>query len=380
MAWIKSMLKLESACRAPNRFAKSAVQTMGNHSSPDFEVRSSPGKGLGVFATKNIPRDSVIMRDPLVFRYEEGENLVERYRRFTMLPDTTQQDILKLAVQEDFKRGVAIALAVKGSMGGKVVDGIVTNIKRIREESEYEDSIIPRIMHLENVIATNAFGLHVDAASPGGLFVNASRLNHSCIPNADQAFDDNVGDMLSLDGWGFTCECPACDFGHHFSRARERYLRVLHHVCRDFCLDEAGRLTISGRLSHKMLEKAADRANKRIELFAEHHALRKFALRAYVARQHLGAFDIAILKYQRRRIQSDLDNALKFLKSIIKIEKIYYGKTSAITRAHEELYDRLQKPDIKRGSGCLLLILSSSRKSVFDPVGEGQWPRGECGS
>lgn len=62
--------------------------------------------------------------------------------------------------------------------------------------------------------------------------------------------------------------------------------------------------------------------------------------------RHLGAFDIALAKYKLRRIRSDLDDALKFLKSIIKADKIYYGKTGAITRAHEELYDRLQKGDI----------------------------------
>lgn len=262
------------------------------------------------------------MRDPLVFRYEEDENLVERYRRFTMLPNTMQQDILKLAVQKDIKQCVAVILAVKCSMGGKGVDGIVTNIKRIREQREYEDLPIPRIMHLEDVIATNAMSLYADTTSPGGLFLNASRINHSCLPNADQAIDDDAGyckvmranrdigsgeeittsyiahflprekRQLYLEGWSFTCECPACDPDHPFSHAYERYLRAISQACEDFCLDEAGRLKTSGTSSYTMLEKAADRANKRIELFAKHHALRKFALQAYVARQ--SNFNLAV--------------------------------------------------------------------------------------
>lgn len=247
------------------------------------------------------------MRDPVVFRYEEGEGLVERYRRFTMLPGTTQEDVLKLAVQQDPKKCFAVGLAVAASTGGKGLDGILINLIKHKD-------IIPRIMHLEDVIATNGFGLHADAESPGGLFLNASRINHSCVGNADQASHDDIdykvmranrdiepGEeittsyianflfredrRLALKRRNFACDCPACDSGNPFSHAHERRLKAINQLCEDFCMDGAGRLNNAGKWSYAVLEKAADRASKRIELFNGNHAIRRFSLQAYVVRR-----------------------------------------------------------------------------------------------
>jgi hypothetical protein len=50
---------------------------------------------------------------------------------------------------------------------------------------------IPKIMHLDAVLSSNAFSLSLDdPKSPAGLFLNASRLNHSCVPNADYSYNN----------------------------------------------------------------------------------------------------------------------------------------------------------------------------------------------
>ena len=86
-----------------------------------------------------------------------------------------------------------------------------------------------------------------------GLFLQASRINHSCVPNASYAWNEelqrltvhatvdipqnkeifvnyNVGDYLETTiqrqqglrkDYGFDCRCPACDFGTSFGRASD---------------------------------------------------------------------------------------------------------------------------------------------------------------
>ncbi|KLU91958.1 hypothetical protein MAPG_10907 [Magnaporthiopsis poae ATCC 64411] len=290
MAWLRPAW-LESAFRAPSRLAPRAVPHLASRAPPAFEVRSSPNKGLGVFATRDIARDAMIMRDPLVFRYDEGEDYAQRYRRFTLLPGATQRDILGLAVGQNKEHLEAVAYSVLSS--GKGADSVV------------------EILHLEDVITTNGFGIHADSDSPGGLFLNASRINHSCVPNADQAsFDDDgykvmranrdieTGEeittsytahflprelrQLLLGRWGFTCQCPACDPSNPFSRSHERLLKDHDQLCQDACMDDNGRLKAGGAWPYAVLKQAATRAQKRIELLARHHALRKFSRQAYV--------------------------------------------------------------------------------------------------
>ncbi|EJT69637.1 hypothetical protein GGTG_12521 [Gaeumannomyces tritici R3-111a-1] len=250
------------------------------------------------------------------------------------------------------KGGPLLAVAFSVLSSGKGVDSLA------------------EIMHLEDIITTNGFGIHADTGSPGGLFPNASRINHSCIPNADQASFDNDGykvmranrdietgeeittsyiahflprelRQLLLGRWGFACQCPACDPSHPFSHPHERFLKDHHQLCQDSCMGNTGRLKAGGAWSYAVLEQAAKRAQKRIELLAKHHALRKFSRQAY-----LGAFDIALAQYKMRRLRSKLGDAIKLLELVIEADRIYYGDTSAVTQEHEGLYNRLQGGDI----------------------------------
>jgi len=139
-----------------------------------FEVRPSPNKGLGVFATVPIPYDTVVMRDELVLRYKKQQRPQQKYRTFLDLSSPIQDEVLKLSVRQNEKQRLTIGP------------------KRILE-GERED-LIRKVMHLENVLSTNAFDIfYDDPESPGGLFLRASRINHSCVPNADHSYDDKSG-------------------------------------------------------------------------------------------------------------------------------------------------------------------------------------------
>ncbi|KAH6855723.1 hypothetical protein B0I37DRAFT_389231 [Chaetomium sp. MPI-CAGE-AT-0009] len=353
MAWLKPMLKLQSAFRAPSRFAQSAAQHLGKNSSPVFEIRSSPGKGLGVFATKDILRNADIMRDPLAFRAWKGENLVERYRRFIILPVTTRQNILKL------------------SEGQTVLDYRTIVYATYPRDNNYEKESIIEIFKLDDIIDTNAFTIAHNTGLTAELFLNACRINHSCIPNADQVANEGTGDLvmranrdINADeeittsyimraapreirqrelsrGWGFTCQCPACDPGHPFSHSHEQRLHALLRTYKDSAcyLDDDGRLKSADIWPYATLEQVADSFRRRTELLTEHHSLRSFTREVY-----LGAFEVAIAKYKLRRFRSDLEEALKLLELTIQAERIYFGE--AIARSHEELYAKLERGDI----------------------------------
>ncbi|KAH6632472.1 hypothetical protein F5144DRAFT_650533 [Chaetomium tenue] len=388
MAWLKPMLKLQSAFRAPSRFARSAAQHLGKStqhlgkgpqplvkstqhlgkgtqhlekdtqhlgkdSSPVFEIRSSPGKGLGVFATKDILRNVDIMRDPLAFRAWKGENLAERHRRFIMLPVTTRQSILKL------------------SEGQTVLDYRAIVYATYPRDNNYEKESIIEIFKLDDIIDTNAFTIAHDTGLTVELFLNACRINHSCIPNADQVANEGTGDLvmranrdINADeeittsyimraapreirqrvlsgGWGFTCQCPACDPSHPFSHSHEQRLHTLLQTYKDSAcyLDDDGRLKSAETWPYAALEQVADSFRRRTELLTEHHSLRSFTREVY-----LGAFEVAVAKYKLRRVRSDLEEALKLLELTIQAERIYFGE--AITRSHEELYAKLERGDI----------------------------------
>jgi hypothetical protein len=265
---------------------------------PVFEIRSSPGKGLGTFATETVPRDAVIMHDPLVFQFEEDENFVERYRRFTTLPDTTQQNILKPTVLQSVKKYRAAAAMFKHYLGYK----------------EPEESLV-KFLHFQDILSANSFRIHMfGSKSSRGLYLNACRINYSCIPNADQVIEGEklllanreiaAGEeitfsytlnlvlraprqhLLSLSGHDFICQCPACDASHPFSRLHEPRLKTFLRACDDPDMDVPSGELMPGKVrSYKALERAADRAERRIEMVNEHHTLWRLSPVTCVARQ-----------------------------------------------------------------------------------------------
>jgi hypothetical protein len=168
---------------------------------------------------------------------------------------------------------------------------------------------LPGIMHLEDVIATNGLGLEVDSDSLGWLFLNASRINHSCLPNAEHTCHEGsshkvvfanrnivAGEeirisyiannvpfelrQLFLKQWGFSCDCPACVSSHPEFRPFEQRIKELQQLHQDPCMDIASRLRDGEKWSPTTLEHAAARAQRRIELLTGHHALGRFSRQA----------------------------------------------------------------------------------------------------
>ena len=245
------------------------------------------------------------MNDPLIFRFSMREKDEHVYHRFTQRPPSVQSAILALSVSQNPNK-------LSGPAGKKIIEEHIQaqashQTTGVISALEDKNRIMLEIFHVYDILATNAF-------EPAGLFLTASRLNHSCVPNADHYFDAETqcqvvfanrhlrpGEEIfvsyikhtSLRGlralelnhrWGFACDCPACDERHPESavKSHEEYLERLHVLSLDQDLDGEGRLEASAQSKPKVLENVAKRVKERIELVMGHHSFKKLARQAYV--------------------------------------------------------------------------------------------------
>ena len=225
------------------------------------------------------------MRDQLVLGVEQGQELQQIYRRFERLPRPIQEEVLKLAVVPNVERSMAV--------------GHYLLIKGVRQD------VIPKVLHLVDILNTNAFkGVIDDSQSRAELFLTASRINHSCVPNADHFFGDESGwksfvatrDITEgeeitisyidnsesrterqrrLKHWAIDCQCPGCDVNHPGSHAHEYRLKRIALLYQDPSIDFSGRLAAGKSRPRKVLEDATVWSRKCIKLLSEHSSFHK---------------------------------------------------------------------------------------------------------
>jgi hypothetical protein len=159
-------------------------------------IRDSPGRGKGVFALIDIPRGTVLLAEPPLV---------------TLIDTGTRADPLDSAV-------AALSPAA-----------------RARFFSLHYHTSGARESRSRAIVYSNGYSIRDDLAT--GVFETASRINHSCVPNASYAWvargEDGVGKMVfwSRDGikggeevlvdyghrrevlkriYGFECDCGGC--------------------------------------------------------------------------------------------------------------------------------------------------------------------------
>lgn len=209
-----------------------------------YKIRDAPGKGKGLFATKNIARGSRIMAEsPLFLLADKG--VTEIPIAVASLSSTQQQTLFELSS-----------------------DWPMENILELTEWMKHLQSFdVRRIVELKGmsprrqaiaiaIVETNA---HTTGAG-SGLFPEASRINHSCIPNVYHSWNTALGkttihairdieageellttyiplllarqqrhDEQHLGHYGFQCKCQACDLSAAFgaqSQERRQWLAL----------------------------------------------------------------------------------------------------------------------------------------------------------
>lgn len=175
-------------------------------------MRESASKGLGIFAKFNIPRGTRVISEPALLEVErEGSsNAKDIVQRFEQLASSQQELFLQLH--------------------GYACDSFKCAAEREMEQAWQDISELHR--KVLSIYAANAFG---------NVYFLGSRINHSCLPNVNFAYNANlkeetfhairdimVGEELTimyingtnrtkdqrkaeLNRWGFICSCLACE-------------------------------------------------------------------------------------------------------------------------------------------------------------------------
>ena len=194
-----------------------------------YIIENSPGKGLGMFATKDIQKGTRILAEKPFFSLSEAPEL-------SLIDPYAPNDI-----SEAFDR------------------------LTIDEQSKYMSLHCPERTDCSPLISIHVANCY--EMGPGTcICLDASRINHSCIPNAHFSWNDSTkritvhavkeipmgeevtisycpairtfeGRKSSLKPYVFTCCCPACQMDTEFgrsSRIRRRQMRNLDHEIADF--------------------------------------------------------------------------------------------------------------------------------------------------
>ncbi|GKT92972.1 SET domain-containing protein 5 [Colletotrichum tofieldiae] len=142
-----------------------------------WEVRASPGKGLGVFALHRIPAGTRIIDESPLFTIDPGR--LVRGQGFAFAA-------IAAAVDEAFAALNATARAAFLSCP---------------EHRDPDDEAEAAWSREALVFRTNGFTM---AGGTVGIFPRIAKLNHSCRPNAGTASRRGRAEV------GFTCDCAAC--------------------------------------------------------------------------------------------------------------------------------------------------------------------------
>ncbi|CAK9047352.1 unnamed protein product [Durusdinium trenchii] len=206
-----------AACWGAARAARAhaVARLAGRAAQSPFEIRDVPGKGLGAVAVRDLAEGELVIEERPPITFVDAPNWEEKIQKqFETLPKKTQEALMSLHDTEEPKT-------------------------------------------LTGIFNTNSIGCYSESLD-GSLCVLVSRFNHSCVPNCEQFWDDEMfrqklfackdikkGEELCFSylepflpytqreeifrrRYAFQCHCPACqEQSHDASDQRRRRLGEL---------------------------------------------------------------------------------------------------------------------------------------------------------
>lgn len=153
-------------------------------SRPFFEVRPSPGKGLGLFATRNIPRGTRILSEEPLIRLPPGSDVKQIWELYNILSPAQKATFDNLAHPDNVgnkakRKETMDAMARVFPPGGSANPPGLTAIM----ETAYKTRC---------TFDTNAVTMGDPSGLGMGVFANFSRINHSCIPNVHHSYNETI--------------------------------------------------------------------------------------------------------------------------------------------------------------------------------------------
>lgn len=214
-----------------------------------YKVKAVEGKGLGVFAVRDLKRGTRIMCERPLIHLLKG-NLMDVPVEFSKLTGHEQALYLSLHCRPLDARDAARTNSVRTQEGLRPSAAAPSIEERLKIMAIYE---------------TNTF----EAGEGSVICAEASRINHSCLPNVHHCWNNSIGretvhavkdiaageEILTtyiqicrylaernkqLSQYGFTCDCPACDesaaFGSASDKRRKRLFQIDQGLAMYSCL------------------------------------------------------------------------------------------------------------------------------------------------
>ena len=233
-----------------------------------YDFASAGDKGVGVFATEDIPCGTRVLSDHPLFVLDRCTTL-NIYKAFLRLPKTQQQQYLALThwdgtlLRRQNNNGAESSRAFTSDHNSEMQETV--KLQQYAEEltaTNVGTDAIPSLDLEEGakvvaIFNTNSFGCNA-IENGAGIFLKPSRLNHSCLPNAIFDWNDLLGELTIhaqrdiaageevtipyvgllqsrvvrrsqlQRNWGFCCRCRACELADGPSRIAscERRIRL----------------------------------------------------------------------------------------------------------------------------------------------------------
>lgn len=203
------------------------------------EVRAAGAMGSGLFAVKDIPRGTRIVQETPILALptsSEGYGDVPAFCTELQLMTAAEKKTLDELCYNDLHINPEVRGKVRGwyrEQGVTDTDGSPLKGKRLQDVSK---ATVKRFA----IFLTNSVQMGIRGVYGCGLFALFSRSNHSCIPNAYNAYNATIkrltihaihdlqaGEQIMvsyidcacrtkkqrrtmLEAWGFSCGCAAC--------------------------------------------------------------------------------------------------------------------------------------------------------------------------
>jgi tetratricopeptide (TPR) repeat protein len=201
------------------------------------KVKDSPGRGRGVFATRDIPAGEIVMCEKafcVVWSHESDA--------LTAMTYDVRDDRIRVS-PAGLSKSIVQKLLSNSSQIERVMDLYGDYEGDGKNVYKTEDGPVVDSFRVHDIMSRNAFGAGSQYGEEGankastGLWIWAAYMNHSCIPNTKKEF---IGDLMvvraarpitageelfnSYDGssdydtrktalmttWGFECNCALC--------------------------------------------------------------------------------------------------------------------------------------------------------------------------
>jgi SET domain len=144
-----------------------------------FDIRSSSAKGLGMFATALITSGTVVLSEAPLVRLDNGSGPRKVKRAFHRLSEEHQKCYMSLFSIHGLSESLS---------GSQLISEIEDPAKRARQRKRWKARQKPQ-KSIYSVWLANC----MSAGQGVGVFLEASRINHACIPNAIYMWNQNSG-------------------------------------------------------------------------------------------------------------------------------------------------------------------------------------------